>query len=266
MKSATAEMLSAAKESKELLRGLVRELRRHVGMSEKGEEEGRPETEVVVRYSVNDEIIDVIVPESECVVFYRQYTLLSIVGEEVYFTITDVYAADDVVFGSIKEADKIRKAPTLKKLYDKKVLNGTFVKFVKGGAYIDVGNGVQGLLRNSDCFPKSGKFLCDEFKPFMEIKVIYHHTTEKGTIIFIPEAIPYQDECIQPFERGKIYQGRITKVFPDKVFVGMRANFDCLCGYPLALGMISPGDTVSVKVTKYENGKLRGKILNRISS
>lgn len=261
MQSDTAKMLHSAKESKEFLRGLARELRRHTEIGS-----SKTETEVIVQVNTKTESFDVIIPESECVVFYRQYTLLSIVGEEVYFTVTDVYAEDDIVFGSMKEADKIRKAPTLKKLYAKKPLNATFVKFVKGGAYVDVGNGVQGLLRNSDCFPKSRLLLCDVFKPFMEITVLYHHTTERGTIVFIPETIPYQDDGeILPFEKGKIYQGRISKVFPDKVFVSMRSNYDCLCNYPLGLGVVSAGETVSVKVTKFQDGKLRGKILNRIS-
>lgn len=242
-------------EKKTLKRGLVRELRKHTVPG------GAPQTEIVV--DMHD--YDVIIPEKECILFFKSYTLLSLVGEEIYFIITDVYPDEDMTFGSMLEADKRRKAPILKKLYDKQPLSGTIVKFVKAGAYLDLGNGVQGLLRNSDMFPKSGRLIEERFRKFMEIKVVYDHTTARGTLIFKPDLPVSDDGEIETFVKGQIYNGKISKVFPDKVFVTLRSGMDCLCAYPLALGRVEKNELVSVYITKVDGVKIRGKIMNRIN-
>ena len=229
------------------------------------------------KYTINDhekhadlvvktEDYEVIIPEEEVVTFIKSYTPLSLVGERIRFTITDIFPDQEIVFGSMKEADRRIKEPTLKKLYNMDVLSGTIVSFTSAGAYIDVGHGVQGFLRNCDFSPRGGRRVEDVFKRFMELRVKYDHTTINGTIIFQPQ---HQDDENTPseinvFERGKMYKGRISKIFPDRVYVTMRSKVDCLCSYPLSLGVLQERECVSIKITKVNGIKLRGEIYNRI--
>lgn len=238
-----------------ILIGTVRELRKYTVNDH--------EKHVDLVVTMDD--YEVIIPEEEVVTFIKSYTPLSLVGEQIRYTITDIFPDQGLVFGSMQEADRRNKEPTLKKLYSKEILSGTIVSFTSAGAYIDVGHGVQGFLRNCD-FSPTGRRVEDVYKRFMELRVIYDHTTVNGTIIFHPQHLDHEEvpSEIYIFERGKMYKGRINKVFPDRVYVTMRAKVDCLCSYPMSLGKLCQGECVSVKITKVNGMKLRGEIYNRI--
>lgn len=205
----------------------------------------------------------VIIPEDFTVLPLGAYAQLSLVGEDVKFVISEVYADDDLVFGSMKRADEIKKAPVMKKLLNRETLVGTFITFTSAGAYIDLGAGVQGFMYNSEY--SNSVTLAQAFRKYMEISVFYKETSIDGTIMLIPvKKDNTYEEDVKPIVRGDIYKGRISGIGADRVFVTVRPKTDCLCEYPTHLGKVKKNESVSVKIIKADNGKLRGKVLNRI--
>ena len=250
-------LFSSLQKEKKILRGVVKELRKYRN------EDGEWERELVVMY----EDTEVTILSKEIVNYLFSRTPVTLVGEDIKFVITDVYAETGVVFGSMKVADKIRKEPTLKKLYSKTALSGTIVHLTDAGAYIDVGNGVQGLLRNNDYSP-SGRAVSEDYRKFDEITVVYSHTTQHNTIIFEPYRKTVSTSVVCEFKEGIIYGGKVVDIFPDKVFVRLAKRRDCLCGVPPEIGFLNEGDTVRVRIQKVmqcKGGlKIRGKIIDRI--
>ena len=246
------ESLKLDKEQQKIRQGVVKEVRKYNVNTDCERKE----------LIVDSSGITVVIPEEEVVLYRFSSSLLYLIRSEVSFMITDIVPDEDTVFGSMKLAQEKRQAPTISRMKAGETLNGTIVTTTRFGAYIDVGNGVQGLLRNKD-FAADGTAVTEVYPQYSEIKVKYLRTTEGGTILFKPLEVR-EGGRIEDIVKHRSYPGRVSSVFPDKVFVTIRKNVDCLCSVPPNIPFLREGMKVIVQISAVRNTdtgmRLRGTI------
>ena len=127
-----------AKEKKTILKGVVKSL-------EKIESEDGVVNSLL---TIDCNGSKVFITDEEVVNFPYAKSLKSLVGEEIVFTIKEVFD-NDVVYGSMKEAVEVKNKPIMELLESGEVLEGKVVYETPYGVYIDI-KGVQGFLKNID--------------------------------------------------------------------------------------------------------------------
>lgn len=196
----------------------------------------------------------------------------NLIGENVNFTIIDIN--DGIIMGSIKEAEAILKKPILEKLYAGEVMTGVVTYITPWGAYVTIGGVVSGIMKNFD-FADDGTEIWKVHKKYSKIKVKYKKTTNKGTIVFLPEKkklgkVLYNPENIKP---GDSFLGKVTDVSLPAGMVRVIIDSNNLivrCVYPKKFTDIKIGNKVVVtisKVKKEENYySFYGKIMSRVDN
>lgn len=187
--------------------------------------------------------------------------------KEVEFIVTEVAEDVDLVFGSCILAYEKKTAPYREKLFNGEVVEGVITNILDHGAYISVG-GVEGLMRNSD-FSDDGTAMKDVCSIGEHIRVKYLKTSTLGTYIYVPEK-KRQGDSILKFEdltvRSCVY-GTVVSVYPDRVYVNIAPNLDCMCENPKWVDHLKDYEKVSVVLTKVdqERRRVRGVIKEVIS-
>lgn len=210
----------------------------------------------------------VIIEEEDIVNFPYAKTLTSLVGEEIIYTVKEVFP-DNVIYGSMKEAYAKRNKPILDKLMNGEVLEGKVVYTTPHGAYINVG-GVQGFLKNFD-FSDDGTEVRQAYPKGSLIRIKFRKYTKNGNLIFAPEERKHGEKIISQDEikKGQVYVGKITGMYPDRMYVNIIPGVDCMCHIPKTIAEPKVNETVSIRITNVfrgDNDKLmvRGEVSNRI--
>lgn len=212
-----------AKEKKTILKGFVKRY-------EKTElEDGSLKSELTVDCSGSKVIID----GEDVVNFPYARSLKSLVGEEIIFTVKEVFP-NNVVYGSMKEAFEVKNKPIVDLLLQGELLEGKVVYETPYGVYIDI-KGVQGFLKNSD-FSDDGTEVASIYPKGKLIKVKFKKYSKYGNIIFEPEEKRHGKSVIEKSEikKGQIYQGKIVNILPDRMFVNIIPDVDCMCRIPVS--------------------------------
>ncbi len=205
----------------------------------------------------------VIIYESELVPLPFKQSIVTYVGTDISFIIVAYDKETETVIASNKKAVENELKPTLDALYAGKALKGRIIHLVPHGAYITV-NGVGGLMRNRD-YADNGRTLREDFREGQPIVVKYKATSNRGTILFVPEHPIIDDNNwkISDFERGQVAIGRVVAVFPDRVYVNIAPRIDVMCRYPQCIANLQQEEMVKIRITKVdeEQKKIRGTIL-----
>ena len=248
-----------AKEEKTILSGLVRQC------DQIPQDDGGKVGQLIVDCNGRS----VIICEEDVVNFPYARTIASLVGEEIEFVIKEVFPEDEIVYGSMVEAYEIKRKPTMDKLKAGEVLEGVVVYPTAHGAYINV-NGVQGFLRNHD-FSDDGTEVKQLYPKGSKIKIVFKKFSSKGNLIFGPEEQIHGKAIIskEKIQKGQIYSGKVTGVYPERIYVNIMAGVDVLCHVPRTIADVTVGDMVRVKIQRAfvgDDGKLlvRGECTSRI--
>jgi hypothetical protein len=249
-------------EKRTIIKGVVKELREY-------NIDGTLYRDLIVLCKKENFGAMIIIPHDEIENFSFSNTPKSLVGEIIKFCITEIDEDTNTIFGSMKVAKEKAQSATRKRMYKGEVLMGTIVTFTDYGAYIDVGNGIQGFLRNRD-FSPYGTPIKSVYPKWAEIKVKYKDTSSSGTILFEAVDKYLKNRDGEDFVRNGTYAGAISDIKNNKVFVRLSADKDCLCPYPESMGFLKKGENVNVRVLKSgideKTGvyRLRGIILSKV--
>lgn len=189
-------------------------------------------------------------------------SLIGFIGREIHFTVKEVDAEKNTVYGSRKEAQEQLKEGVVKYLSEGVEVNAEIVNTTRFGAYVET-EGVTGLLKNVD-FASDYTAIRDMKRPGDMIKVRLRKETESGRLLF--EAVEkFKHPTIMEFdvfEPDQIVFGVVRNVKPFGAFVSIAPNIDALCSLP-GTGEVEEGMKVSFRITQVrpEEKRVRGKIL-----
>lgn len=245
-----------AKEANVILRGKVKYCRRT--------ENTEPDC-IIVDCNENPVFIE----KDECVNFPFAKTLISLIGEEVSFTVKDYEPETDICFGSMKQAYEIKKAPIMEKLKAGEVLDGIIIYQSVHGAVISI-NGIYGFMRNRD-FSNDGTAVREVYHKHDPIKVKLLKVKDNSEILLQPETPFTGEKSIINFSNinvGNVYKGRVTGSYIDRIYVNIAPECDVLCNVPTYIDTIKTEEFVLVKIRVKkvdENGRkrLKGYIIDR---
>lgn len=216
----------------------------------------------------------VTIPESETILQTPRLSLVSLIGVQVPFIITEYIPptkedGKPVVMGSQKRAVEAIKKPLIEQFRQGKTLTAVVSNIQLYGAYVTVGRGyVSMLLKNSD-FSDDTTRCCDILEVGDKIKVNYLKETSTGTII-CKAATPFHGSSdattIDSFAVGQVCFGVVSAVKPYGGYVSISKNLDMLVSLPPNAELVE-GMQVSCKIKKIipEEGKIRGKIISILS-
>ena len=245
-----------AKEANVILRGKVKYCRRT---------EGTEPDCIIVDCNENPVFIE----KDECVNFPFAKTLISLIGEEVSFTVKDYEPKTDVCFGSMKRAYEIKKATIVEKLKAGEVLDGIIIYQSVHGAVISI-NGIYGFMRNHN-FSTDGTAIREVYNKHDQIKVKLLKFKDNSEILLQPEKPFVGEASIIDFSNisiGNVYKGRVTGSYIDRIYVNIAPECDVLCNVPTYVDTIKTEEFVLVKIrTKKVDGngrkRLKGYIIDR---
>lgn len=252
----TSSDVKKAYEEKKVLKGLVK-------MCETIPNEGREEAKLLMVQCEN-QIIYIASEEIERHLLVRSKY---IVGEVVHFVVIAI--TPEGVFGSMKEATKIRQKPIMEKLERGEELEGIVTALTPQGAYISI-NGVSGFMNNYD-FANDGSEIRQFYKKMAPIKVVLKKITTNGKVRFkmVQKRGRKPMIDVSAVAKGQRYLGKVIKTSGFGVIVLIDAGIEVRCNYPENIDMIQENDQVIVvvrNVKSFDNGTylIKGKILDRI--
>ena len=247
-----------AKEKKTILKGLVK-------MYDKNALDGKIEPFLTIDCNGSKVIIE----QSEVVFFPYSKSLKSLVGEEIIFTVKEVFP-NNIVYGSMKEAFEVKNRPIIDLLEKGEILEGKVVYETNYGAYIDI-KGVQGFLKNID-FSDDGTEVTKIYPKGSIIKVKFKRYSQNGNILLLPEEKRHGSSAVEKSDirKGQEYIGKIVGIIPDRMFVNIIPDVDCMCRVPAQFGeTYRMKEYVLVRITFVgeKNGKLmvRGEVMSKVN-
>lgn len=251
------DSLKKAREEKEILTGLVRSFEKFQN------EEDKISAQLLVEYEGHA----VYILEEDVINFPYAQTLMSLVGENINFTIKEIFP--DIIYGSMKEAYDLKVRPVLEIIESGEVVEGEIVYITQHGAYIDV-NGVQGFLRNRD-FSTGDLEIRAFYKKGDKIRVKFLKYSSRGNLVFEPEIKleDSKDAMRKNIKPGQTYIGEVVGVYPDRIYVNIVPGVDVLCYYPAFIDNLSEGEHLKISITKVffaDDGRLmvRGECISLI--
>lgn len=213
---------------------------------------------------------EILIDKEDAILYSYSPALARLVGSEVKFCIKEIDETDpsNIVYrGSMKEAKDVLIAPVLERLQAGEILKGMIVTATAHGAYIAVGD-VRGFMKNLD-FSESGDEIRNYYKKGDTIEVKFKKFSNDGFIYFIPTEKMKPSKVVKrkDIAKGMVMMGKIVSSFPDRVYVNVLPNLDCLCFTP-KIGNYRDGDEVQVKIQRVTQAEkrllVRGEILGKI--
>lgn len=245
----------------------------------------KPLKGIILMYGMTDYLDkDVFVINTNPTVLIKNdhgYTLdpIDLIGEEVEYLPVEIEKENNMVIGSLKEAEKITNRNLLNR--EKIVVNSAVITEVYDwGALVIVNNDFIARLLNSDYFcdvenNKSDMFrggrLLSIFKKGDSITGLSCEQKKHSNIIRlyrqekidISEYETYSLNNIEQIYDGMIIEGTVRDIHPTGCYVKIAPKCDALCPVPENIDLemdIMPEDSVMVKLRKSTHG-IRGKIL-----
>lgn len=243
--------LTSAKKDKTVLNGVVK----LVSTNPKNQSE-----ELVVDYKG----VKCIVPRSEIDANVKFKSLISFVGTNISFIVTNINKAENVCTVSRSAAQKATAPVILEKLEDGECFEGRFINILPYGAYVEI-NGVTGLLKNVD-FAEDLTAIRDIRHVGDKVMVKLRGKSKNDTLLFeavnkyiSPTAIRKED-----LEVGQIVLGVVRSKQPWGIFVNIAPGLDALVDSEFV--DIEEDQKVSVKIKTIKQAedklKVRGKIVS----
>lgn len=243
------EVYEKAMKEKEVLKGIVKVVQHSEEL----------DTDILI---VDLEGVKVIIPRDEVDAEIRWKSLVGFVGREVNFTIKEIDQEREVLIGSRKEAQQMKKEEIINRLKEGEMFPAQIINILSYGAYVEI-EGVTGLLRNVD-FAEDYTRIGDVLKVGDKVNVKLKKISANNNLSF--EAVEkYKSPTIMNFdmlERNQVIYGIVRNVKPWGVYVNVAPGIDALCPIP-GTGELEEEKKVAVRITQVrkEEKRVRGKIV-----
>lgn len=243
------EVYEKAMKEKEVLKGIVKVVQHSEEL----------DTDILI---VDLEGVKVIIPRDEVDAEIRWKSLVGFVGREVNFTIKEIDQEREVLIGSRKEAQQMKKEEIINRLKEGEMFPAQIINILSYGAYVEI-EGVTGLLRNVD-FAEDYTRIGDVLKVGDKVNVKLKKISANNNLSF--ESVEkYKSPTIMNFdmlERNQVIYGIVRNVKPWGVYVNVAPGIDALCPIP-GTGELEEEKKVAVRITQVrkEEKRVRGKIV-----